>query len=87
MFLGCASKAQNRQDLVNRFQTAYPNNWQQKLLEYDIEQGNLKSNERDFADYLQAFLEAREQNIQRDHQIITRPQIINPTLKVRIERD
>lgn len=79
-FLGCASQTQNRQKLISRFQAAYPNTWQQKLLEYDIEQGNLKSYQtRTFADYLQAFLEARKQHIiQHPNQIITRPQIINP---------
>jgi uncharacterized protein YcfL len=33
-----AQQQAERQILVQRFQAAYPDNWQQKLLEYDIEQ-------------------------------------------------
>ena len=33
-----AQQQADRQFLVQRFQAAYPDNWQQKLLEYDIEQ-------------------------------------------------
>ena len=35
---GCA----DRQALISRFQEAYPHTWQQKLLEYDIEQKQIE---------------------------------------------
>ena len=33
---GCTSSEKQRQNLVGRFQQAYPEAWQQKLLEYDL---------------------------------------------------
>ena len=39
---GCQSAEEKRAALELRFQQAYPDNWQQKLLEYEIEEERLK---------------------------------------------